>query len=424
MAHAPVVDGKERYVFWVGPHIAISGKNEMGKVWRPGREKQSTACGALLAVLGEITSGCVNVQLDPSDIEMSLLKQHTMSYLQYGQQPNLTQLTYAVHECIVDEVNRTAAASVDLENCEYVVISGIQVHCGFSKTFWWPGSVKKYSSSGVEDLYEEYADCVAKGWRSLAKVNPNSDEFFRGEELMTLQNKERACRLAAARGDLTMLADIKDLPLNKVRDHTKRTLLHVAAIHGQVEVVRMLLEKFEEVDADFPLVRDNDHLTAMDYAVMHNKDAVAKLLNEHGLGLEGGFLRDKLVLAVSTYDLPLLSKYMWFAKDMNAAIHSTDKDGRSLVHIVTQMKAHENRSELLELLLSFGADLDEVDFYGNDAISRTALDDPDLKRLLEATQKPSTLPRTPSKDDVSVQSTNSKGNDFATFLRALSDPGN
>ena len=51
MAHAPVVDGKERYVFWVAPHTALSGDNVHGKVWRPGRAKASTACGALLAVL-------------------------------------------------------------------------------------------------------------------------------------------------------------------------------------------------------------------------------------------------------------------------------------------------------------------------------------------------------------------------------------
>jgi hypothetical protein len=81
MAHAPVVDGKERYVFWVAPHIAFSGNNEVGKVWRPGRAKASTACGALLAVLREIQDGRVNVQLDPGDIEMSLLKQHILSYL-------------------------------------------------------------------------------------------------------------------------------------------------------------------------------------------------------------------------------------------------------------------------------------------------------------------------------------------------------
>lgn len=130
MAHAPVVDGKERYVFWVAPHTALSGDNVHGKVWRPGRSKASSACGALLAVLSQIKDGRVNVQMDPGDIEMSLLKQHVVSYLKYGHEPTLPELTYAVHECIHETVKSTAAAAVDLDNCEYVIISGIQIHSG------------------------------------------------------------------------------------------------------------------------------------------------------------------------------------------------------------------------------------------------------------------------------------------------------
>jgi len=146
MAHAPVVDGKERYVFWVAPHIAYSGDNEVGKVWRPGRAKASTACGALLALLGEIKSKRVNLQLDPNDIEMTLLKQQIMSHLQYGTEPTLVELTYAVHECILSDVKRTAAAAVNLEAAEYVIISGIQVHAGFSQTMFWPGTMTKYTA--------------------------------------------------------------------------------------------------------------------------------------------------------------------------------------------------------------------------------------------------------------------------------------
>ena len=146
MAHAPVVDGKERYVFWVAPHIAYSGDNEVGKVWRPGRAKASTACGALLALLGEIKSQRVNLQLDPNDIEMTLLKQQIMSHLKYGTEPTLVELTYAVHECILSDVRRTAAAAVNLDAAEYVIISGIQVHAGFSQTMFWPGTMTKYTA--------------------------------------------------------------------------------------------------------------------------------------------------------------------------------------------------------------------------------------------------------------------------------------
>eukprot|EP00961_Rhodomonas_salina_P002487 34661-Rhodomonas_salina.1 len=68
MAHAPMVDGKEKYIFWVAPHIALPIHGETGTVYRPGREKPSTACGALLAVLGEMKANKINMHLDPSDL--------------------------------------------------------------------------------------------------------------------------------------------------------------------------------------------------------------------------------------------------------------------------------------------------------------------------------------------------------------------
>ena len=102
MAHAPVVDGKERYVFWVAPHTALSGDNVHGKVWRPGRSQESHACGALLAVQGQIKEGRIDVSMEPRDVEMSLLKQGVIKTLSYGHVPTLPELTYAVHECILE----------------------------------------------------------------------------------------------------------------------------------------------------------------------------------------------------------------------------------------------------------------------------------------------------------------------------------
>jgi hypothetical protein len=41
MAHAPMgPDGKERYVFWVAPHIAFSGDNEVFATWSSTRHLQ------------------------------------------------------------------------------------------------------------------------------------------------------------------------------------------------------------------------------------------------------------------------------------------------------------------------------------------------------------------------------------------------
>jgi hypothetical protein len=351
---------------------------QVGKVWRPGRAKASTACGALLALLGEIKSRRINLQLDPNDMEMSLLKQQIMSHLDYGNEPTLVELTYAVHDCILSDVRRTAEAAVNLDTAEYVIVSGIQVHAGFSQTMFWPGSITKYTSEGETNLYEEYAESVSQ-WQA------NGSEFLEMEELLALQNKQRICRLAASTGDTQLLKAVASAtPLNKVLDHKRLTLLHVASRDGQTDVVKLLLDTVLPGDPDFLEAMDNDQLTAMDHAVEQRHDAIAELLMDRGGGLEGGWLKDRLVEAVTSGEVKELQRLMWFAKEISVAVRSTDQDGRSLVHIAMQHK-RATRNELLELLLAFGADLNEVDFYGNDAVALAAASadsDPELEAIL------------------------------------------
>jgi hypothetical protein len=58
-----------RYIFWVAPHIGLTLEGEVGKVYRPGREAASSACGAMIAVHNELRSGRLNISLDPLDLE-------------------------------------------------------------------------------------------------------------------------------------------------------------------------------------------------------------------------------------------------------------------------------------------------------------------------------------------------------------------
>jgi ankyrin repeat protein len=205
------------------------------------------------------------------------------------------------------------------------------------------------------------------------------------EELLALQNKQRICRLAASTGDTQLLKAVASAtPLNKVLDHKRLTLLHVASRDGQADVVKLLLDTVVPGDPDFLEAMDNDQLTAMDHAVEQRHDAIAELLMDRGGGLEGGWLKDRLVEAVTSGEVKELQRLMWFAKDISVAVRSTDQDGRSLGHIAMQHKGAP-RNELLEMLLAFGADLNEVDFYGNDAVSvavASADSDPELEAIL------------------------------------------
>jgi hypothetical protein len=49
-------DGRERYLFFSFPHIAINSAGNLGSIARPGRVGPSTACGALKKCLGDLKS--------------------------------------------------------------------------------------------------------------------------------------------------------------------------------------------------------------------------------------------------------------------------------------------------------------------------------------------------------------------------------
>lgn len=97
-----------------------------GKIWRPGQESISSACGALIALNNEISSGKLTHGLDPSDIEMSHLRHQIVGKLSYGEVPSLIGITYSAHDCILEQVRATAKLAAP-EGSEYIIISGIQV---------------------------------------------------------------------------------------------------------------------------------------------------------------------------------------------------------------------------------------------------------------------------------------------------------
>ena len=80
---SPVQDnGRERYVFFSFPHIAIDSKGQVGAIARPGRAGTSCACGALAKALGEFKKEGVTEENckvpgvhDALDPEYSILKQ-------------------------------------------------------------------------------------------------------------------------------------------------------------------------------------------------------------------------------------------------------------------------------------------------------------------------------------------------------------
>jgi hypothetical protein len=136
--HAPVVAGREHYVFFGLPHIAIGPEGEIGQCRRPGREEPSNACGALCALQKELSTGQARTWLEPEDPEYSLLKQKLVSSGSLGSTPDLLALTRRAYSVILDDIKHLAAATVDTSHADYAIWTGIQVH-GSQGTWVWPG---------------------------------------------------------------------------------------------------------------------------------------------------------------------------------------------------------------------------------------------------------------------------------------------
>jgi hypothetical protein len=126
--HAPGADGRHRYVVYAMPHIGIDDEGRVGYVHRPGQDITTTACGALMAFRSELESGHVYGEMDPYDLEMSLLRQRLLRSIPYGKVPDIVELTTLVRDVMLDDLGRTAARMHSWGDADIAVFSGIHIH--------------------------------------------------------------------------------------------------------------------------------------------------------------------------------------------------------------------------------------------------------------------------------------------------------
>lgn len=138
--HAPTTASIRRYVFFAMPHIGIDSEGQVGVCVRPGQHEPSGACGALLAFQRELQGRQIHLELDPDDLEQSLLKQRLFRRIPYGDIPDLASLTRIMHETIVEDLERGISLTVDHNSCAYAVMTGIQIHGPDDQDWIWPAT--------------------------------------------------------------------------------------------------------------------------------------------------------------------------------------------------------------------------------------------------------------------------------------------
>lgn len=128
MHHAPVVKGKERYVFFALPHIAIGAKGQLGVYKRIGRTEVSNACGALNVFLSELKGRKPNLSMDSEDVELSLIRTRLLREIPYGHIPDLMELTKITLKTIREDFENALGKTVHNDTADHAFITGIQIH--------------------------------------------------------------------------------------------------------------------------------------------------------------------------------------------------------------------------------------------------------------------------------------------------------
>ncbi len=140
MHHAPDGDGHRRYVAFLMPHIGVDASGTVGRCERRGQIAAGSACGALVALQAEFASGTLSADLDPGDIEYSLLRQRMIRELAWGHVPDLTELTATALHAIIDDFDVLAQQmSRHSGPVDIALVSGVLVHGPGGREFIAPG---------------------------------------------------------------------------------------------------------------------------------------------------------------------------------------------------------------------------------------------------------------------------------------------
>lgn len=150
MGHTPIEDGVRRFVFYAMPHIAMSRRGEIGKVYREGIRNASHACGALEAIVAELDSGRLHLEMDMQDIEQTIVRQKILSTLTYGEKPDLVAVTKLAAKLIRQDVEKLLA-TLDRSVFNYAIATGIQVHGPFETNWIYPLSLSIFESDGESE---------------------------------------------------------------------------------------------------------------------------------------------------------------------------------------------------------------------------------------------------------------------------------
>lgn len=137
LSHAPSEHERQRILFFAFPHIAISASGEPGICQRPGQAFDTVACGALGALLSERQNPDLP-PADPQDVELNYLRQRLQPALK--ESSDLLTLTQRTLDAIAADLSALVEATVDVNQTDFAVATGIQIHAPDQNYIWPAGT--------------------------------------------------------------------------------------------------------------------------------------------------------------------------------------------------------------------------------------------------------------------------------------------
>ena len=151
LSHSPTdhLTGKERYVLFAMPHVAIDAEGRVGSILRAGRRGQSCACGALIKIqplFKELKEGKLEMNLeegghDPTDPEFSILTRRLITAVDKDEIPRgglpLADVTRLADRVARRDLDKLINETVDTSKADYAVVTGIQIHSTTANNRTW-----------------------------------------------------------------------------------------------------------------------------------------------------------------------------------------------------------------------------------------------------------------------------------------------
>jgi len=151
LSHSPTdhLTGKERYVLFAMPHVAIDAEGRVGSILRAGRRGQSCACGALIKIqplFKQLKDGKLKMSLeegghDPTDPEFSILTRRLITAVDVDEIPSnglpLADVTRLADRVARRDLDKLISETVDTSKADYAVVTGIQIHSTTANNRIW-----------------------------------------------------------------------------------------------------------------------------------------------------------------------------------------------------------------------------------------------------------------------------------------------